>query len=38
MQEIEHKLRMNEMTINQFKGEINFLNGKCTTLKRDLEY
>lgn len=26
------------MTINQFKGEINFLNGKCTTLKRDLEY
>jgi len=26
------------MANQQFKNEVNFWNGKCTTLKRDLEY
>ena len=26
------------MVNQQFKNEVNFWNGKCTTLKRDLEY
>jgi hypothetical protein len=26
------------MSVTQYKNEINYLHGKCTTLKRDLEY
>ena len=29
---------MQEQGSTSYKNEINFLHGKCTTLKRDLEY
>ena len=29
---------MTELSSSQYRDEINFWNGKCTTLKRDLEY
>ena len=36
--EIEHRFNLLEQSTLQYKNEINFLNGKCSTLKRDLEY
>jgi len=27
-----------DQSAGQYRNEINFLNGKCSTLKRDLEY
>ena len=38
LQQAEQKLERMEQQATQFKNEINFLNGKCSTLKRDLEY
>jgi len=36
--EVQHRLHMLELSSTQYRDEINFWNGKCTTLKRDLEY
>ena len=31
-------MALQEQSAGQYRNEINFWNGKCTTLKRDLEY
>lgn len=37
-QALEQRLGLMETSSQGYRNEINFLNGKCSTLKRDLEY
>ncbi len=37
-QELEAKLNLLEQSAGQYRNEINFWNGKCSTLRRDVEY
>ncbi|CDW76514.1 centrosomal protein of 135 kda [Stylonychia lemnae] len=37
-QDLQNKFNLQEQSSVQYRNEINFLNGKCSTLKRDLEY
>jgi hypothetical protein len=37
-QELESKFALLEQSSVQYRNEINFWNGKCSTLKRDLDY
>jgi chromosome segregation ATPase len=37
-QELENRFTLLEQSSVQYRNEINFWNGKCSTLKRDLDY
>ncbi len=37
-QELESKVQLLEQSAAQYRNEINFWNGKCSTLRRDVEY
>lgn len=37
-QELEAKVNLLEQSAGQYRNEINFWNGKCSTLRRDVEY
>ena len=37
-QELEAKANLLEQSAGQYRNEINFWNGKCSTLRRDVEY
>ena len=36
--ELEHQIHLQEVSVVQYKNEINYLHGKVSNLKRDLEY
>ena len=37
-QELDSKLSLLDQSAAQYRNEINFWNGKCSTLRRDNEY
>jgi len=36
--DLQNKYNLLEASSVQFRNEINYLNGKCSTIKRDIEY